>query len=209
MNYIGDFKEDATVYIYFTTHQEDGERVAPSSEIYVNNIAIFKNDSDDEVGSFSAPGITVTSPFNSTVGLHLVKIDTSVDPQAGFWATGSEYMVLLRSYAPTQLTIDGKQPTSILATFSIERDSKVLTYLAGYGANDCTIYIRDDDGTIIADVDVIIRADSSSTSAPVASGKTDALGVVQPHPQLDDGTYYVWRQKSSYDFENPQTIVIA
>jgi len=41
----------------------------------------------------------------------------------------------------------------------------------------------------------------------IASGRTDAAGVVAFY--LDAGTVYVWRQKSGWDFTNPDTEVVA
>lgn len=205
MNYIGDYKEDATVYLYFSTHTADtGAPVAPSSAFETADVVIYKNGSATQ--KTSANGLTMTSPFDSVTGLHLLAIDTSVDTgDTGFWATGCEYAVVLSA----DETVDGNAVLKVLGTFSIERSSAALTYLAGYGANDVTLYIRDSNGDVIADVDVIIRATNSSTAAPVASGKSDSSGIVQPHPMLDAGTYYCWRQKTGYDLTNPQTITVA
>jgi hypothetical protein len=57
----------------------------------------------------------------------------------------------------------------------------------------------------IADADVWVTTDVAGTNV-VASGKTDALGVVTFY--LDSGTIYVWRQKSGWSFTNPDTEVV-
>lgn len=47
----------------------------------------------------------------------------------------------------------------------------------------------------------------------VWSGSTDAFGVARDSngrlPRLDPGTYYVFRQKSGYDFDDPDTEVVS
>jgi hypothetical protein len=58
----------------------------------------------------------------------------------------------------------------------------------------------------IPDADVWVTTDIAGLNV-IASGKTDAFGVVTFF--LDPGTIYVWRQKSGWDFVNPDTEVIA
>jgi hypothetical protein len=54
----------------------------------------------------------------------------------------------------------------------------------------------------IADADVWVTTDIAGTNV-VASGKTDAAGVVTFY--LDAGQIFVWRQKSGWNFVNPDT----
>ena len=210
--YLGDYPEDATVLVPFTTHEPDtGSPVAPSSAFEAADVAIYKDGGATQ--KTTANGLTMTSPFDSVTGLHLLAIDTSVDTgDSGFWATGGEYTVLL---SPDE-TIDGNAALKVLGTFSIERTNgpialarDILAYLSGQGSTDTTLVIKDDNSNIVADVDVTIRATNDATADPVASGKTDAFGVCQPHPLLDAGTYFVWRQKTGMNFENPQTIIVS
>jgi hypothetical protein len=65
--------------------------VAPSSAFAAADICIWKDGSATQKAS--AAGITVTSPFDSIVGLHLVEIDTSNNTDTGFWTSGSVYTV--------------------------------------------------------------------------------------------------------------------
>lgn len=87
--------------------------------------------------------------------------------------------------------------------------AQVLSAAGSYGSEDVTLYIKDSNGDVIPDVDVIIRSTNSATADPIASGTSDSFGVVQPHPQLDPGTYYIWRQKSNHNLTNPQTLTIT
>ncbi len=58
----------------------------------------------------------------------------------------------------------------------------------------------------IADADVWVTTDAEGINV-VASGRTDQNGVVVFY--LDAGTVYLWRQKSSWNFDNPDTEVVA
>ena len=117
MNYIGDFAEDSTVNISFTTNDRDGAAAAPSSAFEEADFKIYKNNSATEKPTMTqAAGITVTSPFDSITGLHLLTIDTSDDDDAGFWAAGNDYTVIL---SPDE-TVDSQSVVAVLAQFSIE-----------------------------------------------------------------------------------------
>lgn len=86
----------STIRLMFNTTNPDGggAPVAPSSAFAASDIRIYKDGSATE--KTSTNGITVTSPFDSVVGLHLVEIDTSNSTgDTGFWASGSVYQVRL------------------------------------------------------------------------------------------------------------------
>jgi len=78
---------------------------------------------------------------------------------------------------------------------------------AGAGAITWT-YTLTEEGTEdpIADADVWVTSDAAGTNV-IASGKTDQYGKVTFY--LDAGTVYVWRQKSGWDFDNPDEEVIS
>ncbi|NVM21303.1 MAG: hypothetical protein HWN68_05940 [Desulfobacterales bacterium] len=61
-------------------------------------------------------------------------------------------------------------------------------------------------GNPIPDADVWVTSDQAGNSI-LASGKTDGYGKVTFY--LDAGTVYVWRQKSGWDFTNPDTEVVS
>jgi hypothetical protein len=115
MDYLGDFPEDSTVNIYFTTSDGSGGAVAPSSAFEAADIAIYKDNS--AVQKITTNGLTMTSPFDAVTGLHLISIDTSNDTgDVGFWVTGSDFTVVLN---PDE-TVDGQTVVKVLAQFSIE-----------------------------------------------------------------------------------------
>jgi hypothetical protein len=116
MNYLGDFPEDATVMVPFTTSSAAGAAVAPSSGFEAADVVIYKGSSATQ--KTSTNGLTMTSPFDSITGLHVLAIDTSNDTgDAAFWVAGADYTVVL---SPDTETVDGQTIVAVLATFSIE-----------------------------------------------------------------------------------------
>jgi len=119
--YLGDFREDATIRVYFTTVDALGEPVAPSSAFEAADVKIYKNGSDAQ--KTATDGLTMTSPFDSLTGLHLLTIDTSNDTNdAGFWVANADYTVVLD---PDE-TVDAASVREIIAEFSIENRSSNL-----------------------------------------------------------------------------------
>jgi hypothetical protein len=107
----------ATIRIYFTTHTvSTGVAVAPSSAFASTDFRVYKDGSATE--KTTTNGITVTSPFDSLTGSHLIELDTSNSTgDVGFWASGSAYRVVIS----TAKTVDSKDPSGIcVGEFSIE-----------------------------------------------------------------------------------------
>jgi hypothetical protein len=131
MQYLGDFAEDATVRYYLTTNDSNGAPVAPSSAFEAADFIIYKDGSATQKTSVN--GITMTSPFDALTGLHLLEIDTSNDTgDAGFWVTGSDYIVV----ASPDETVDSQSVRAALFQFSIENryDSQTGDSYARLGA---------------------------------------------------------------------------
>ena len=151
--YLGDFAEDATVHVPpFTTNDREGAAVAPSSAFEAADLLIYKDNGATKKAT--ANGVTMTSPFDSVTGLHVVGIDTSVDTgDVGFWTTGSDYSVVL---SPDE-TVDGKTVVATLATFSIQNRYMRGTNSAAL-ASVCTEarLAELDAANIPADVDAIL-----------------------------------------------------
>jgi len=122
VKYMGDFADNSTIQIMFTTHAAAGGSVAPSSALESADVIIYKDNSATQKATVN--GLTMTSPFDAIVGLHLLEIDTSVDTgDAGFWAVGSDYSVIL---SPDE-TVDSQTVVGALAQFSIENRSDSQT----------------------------------------------------------------------------------
>ena len=100
---VPDFAEDSTIRLGFVSTASDGTPTAPSAAFTAADFAVYKDGSATQKATTN--GITVTSPFDSITGRHLLSIDTSNDTgDAGFWAAGSVYEVVLS----TAKTVDSK-----------------------------------------------------------------------------------------------------
>lgn len=114
MNWLGHRAEDSTINIYLTTNNGSGGAVAPSSAFEVDDFKIYKDGGTTQKATTN--GLSISSPFDAIIGLHLLQIDTSVDTgDAGFWAADSTYMVLLD---PDE-TVDSQSVVAVLAEFAI------------------------------------------------------------------------------------------
>lgn len=113
MDHYGIVPASSTLYIPFTTHDTDGAAVAPNSAFEAADVRIYKNGSATQRSSEA--GYTMTSPFDSVTGLHMLAIDLSDNTDAGFYAAGSRYSVVL---VPDE-TVDGFAVVRVLADFSI------------------------------------------------------------------------------------------
>ncbi len=118
MQDIGIVQQDSTVRVMFVTRDGSGAAVAPSTAFESADVEIYKDGSATQ--RTSDAGVTMTSPFDTVTGLHLVAIDLSDDTDAGFWAAGSNYHVTIQ---PDE-TVDGQTVVEILAQFSIESDAE-------------------------------------------------------------------------------------
>lgn len=77
----------------------------------------------------------------------------------------------------------------------------------GAGAVEFTYTLTDQNtGNPIPDADVWATTDSAGTTV-VASGRTDQNGIITFY--LDPGTICIWRQKSGWNFTNPDTETVA
>ena len=114
ISYLGDFTEDATVYIMFNTFSSDDPSASCTITNFVNtDVHIHKDDGLTQRNN--AAGITVSVDFDGITGSHMVKIDTSDDTVGGFWVTGSDYFIRIEG-----TTIDGATVNSVIGQFSIE-----------------------------------------------------------------------------------------
>lgn len=129
MMYLGDYPTSATVRFMWNSNAVAGESITRSTN---GSIRIYKNNSTTERSS--SAGITDTEDFDSLTGVHHCNIDLSDNTDAGFYAAGNEYQVVLQG-----ATIDSKSINAVLAHFSIERSGGILALLksviSGSGVN--------------------------------------------------------------------------
>lgn len=110
MDYLGDFHLGQTVYCYISTHDSSGANVAPSDAFEAADVVVYQNGSATQITS----GITVTSPFDSETGFHLVSIDLNNSA----YSRAQDYTIVL---APDTETVDSQTITAIpIGAFSVE-----------------------------------------------------------------------------------------
>lgn len=118
--YIGDFVVNSTVRYFFGTNASAGASVNRTT---AGSIRVYKNTSVTE--RTSTAGITDTSGFDSVTGLNAVSIDLSNNTDAGFYAAGNDYVVVLFG-----AVVDTQTVNVPLFQFSIENRTSVTRSLS-------------------------------------------------------------------------------
>jgi len=141
--YLGDYKEDDTLYFCWSTNDKDGAAITRATN---GTIKVYKDDGTTE----STAGITDTEDFDSITGVHNCKIILT----DAFYATGHDYSIVL-----VGAIIDGETVNAVLATFSIEnrfagsllfeKAAKLLVNKAIQNKATGAIEYFDDDGEIV------------------------------------------------------------
>ncbi len=131
---LGKVPVDSLIRIYFSTSDKSGGRVAPSSAFEAADVRIYKDGSATQRSSES--GFTMTSPFDSMVGMHALGVDLSDNTDAGFYAAGNDYAVVL---TPDE-TVDGQRAAEIgLTNVSLTSDKVIGEVDAGFDALQAAI----------------------------------------------------------------------
>ena len=116
MLYLGDFPEDATVYIPFNTFTSNDPAASSTvTNLTENDIYVHK---DGSIANIVSDGASVVINFDGITGNHLITIDTS---EHADFATGSEYSVRIEG-----ATVDAGTINSWVGAFSIERAGGAL-----------------------------------------------------------------------------------
>lgn len=159
--YLGDYKEDATLYFLWDTCDKNGAAITRSTN---GTIKVYKDDGTAE----STAGITDTEDYDGITGVHLCKIDLSAD---AFYAAGHDYSIVL-----TGAVIDGENVNAVLATFSIEnrfagsslfqKAAKLLVNKAVQNKNTGVIEYYDDDSQTVILTHTPTDGESTITRTP-------------------------------------------
>lgn len=152
------------VYCYFTTNNAAGAAVAPSGAFGTDDIILYKDGSN--VQRSSASGWTVTSPFDSLTGLHFLSIDTSDNTDAGFYATGHVYTIVL---SPNE-TVDSQTVISVLGHFKIGPTDANTIQVLGTAVTAATAGVQDVNASRINNV-----ATTSVTTINANQGTTQPV----------------------------------
>ena len=118
MLYLGDFPTGQTIYIPFQTFDSNDPTASVTMsglattdiEIYKNGVATTRS-SENGYTLLDTDGID----FDGITGIHGISIDTSDNSDAGFFAAGNDYWVIVSS-----ITVDGGTINFVAAIFSID-----------------------------------------------------------------------------------------
>lgn len=110
---LGDFKAGATLDAMWDSNGQDGASITRSTD---GALRVYKANSATQRSS--SAGITDSEDFDALTGVHHLRIDLSDNTDAGFYAVGSTYHVVL-----VGAVIDTKTVNKVLYRFSIEARS--------------------------------------------------------------------------------------
>lgn len=160
MMYLGDYKEDDTVYFCWSTNDKNGAAITRATN---GTIKVYKDDGTTE----STAGITDTEDFDSVTGVHNCKIVLT----DAFYTVGHDYSVVL-----VGAVIDGETVNVVLATFSIEnrfagsslfkKAAKLLINKAIQNKSTGAIEYFDDDGETVILTHTPADEESTITRTP-------------------------------------------
>ncbi len=141
----------------FNTYNSSGASVTVTG-LAAADIEIYANGSTTQRSSDN--GYTVDDDFDSITGIHLISIDLGDNTDAGFYAVGSQYNVVLSS-----ITVDSQTVNFVLGTF------RIMTAEATAGSVPATIAV----GALAASsITATAIATDAITAAKIADGAIDA-----------------------------------
>ena len=178
MQYLGDYKEDETVYFIWSTNDADGASVTRTVD---GTVSVYK----DNGVSQSVAGVTDTEDFDGLTGIHACTIDTSADV---FYAIGADYAVVLSA-----ATIDGQTVNAVLAHFSIENRFQEVDAVKISGSSGAADNVEAN----IGNLDAAVSTRSSHTAANVWSVVTRALTDKAGFSLSTAGIQAIWDKATS------------
>lgn len=116
---LGTIKPGNTIRIPFGSFAAATGAPAAVTNYADADIQVYKDGSTTQRAS--AAGLTATTTFDTLTGVNLVTIDTSDNTTAGFWAAGSEYIVIV-----SDITVDGQTLRFPIARFRLGLSGSIL-----------------------------------------------------------------------------------
>jgi hypothetical protein len=131
----GNVDAGSTLYIPFHTFNSSGASVTISG-LATTDIELFKNGSATARASDNGYALLDTDgiDFASKTGIHGFSVDLSDNSDAGFYAAGSSYWVVVSS-----ITVDGQTVSFVAATFRIGPAAANVTQWLGTAAATPTV----------------------------------------------------------------------
>lgn len=125
--YLGDFPTGATIFVPFQTFNSSGASVTITG-LAVTDIEVYKGASMTQRASDAGYALVDTDgiDLDTITGIHGFTIDTSDNTDAGFYAAGSDYTVVVSA-----ITVDSQTVNFIAARFSIDNRGLLRPTTAG------------------------------------------------------------------------------
>jgi len=195
--YLGDWETGATVFCVFDSwnNAATGKDNVTTTGFVVADISVYKNGSATQ--RTSTNGYTViAADFDGHTGMNVFSIDLSDNTDAGFYAAGNEYFVIINS-----VTIDTSAVNLYPCSFSIERSGGAISLLKGTNslANiEDKIDILPVIAEIISDsnpinatagaIDNVTLVDTTTNVSNLASGSASISTLATSFTNTDGGT---------------------
>lgn len=172
MIHLGNIPASSTLYIPFATYGSNGESITLTG-LAVTDIEIYKNGSTTQRASDNGYTLLDTDgiDFDGITGIHGFSVDLSDNSDAGFFAAGATYWVVISA-----VTVNAQTVNFVAATFRIV----VAEGTAGTPAVDCVRISNDAtaadnaesffDGTGYAGTNNVIPLVTTTTNVTTVNG---------------------------------------
>lgn len=199
MKHFGKVKPGSTLYIEFDTFGTSGESLTMSG-LAVTDIEIYKDGGTTQRASDNGYTLLDTDgiDFDGLTGIHGFSINLADNSDAGFYAAGSRYRVVVSSVtvnsqtvsftaATFEIAVDGALLSTTIATLSTQTS---FTLTAGPAEDDalngCVAYIHDVASAVQGGFAVVLDYTGSTKTVTLAAGTTftaaatDNIGFFPP-----------------------------
>jgi hypothetical protein len=180
--YLGDYTTANSVFVYFNTFDSNDPSASVTlTGLALGDIQIYKNGSTTQRSSTAGIALLDTDgiDFDGLTGIHGFSIDLSDNTDAGFYAAGGEYTVVVAS-----VTVDAATVNFVAAQFSIERTGGALALLKGTNSLADIESKIDTLTTNVATVDTVV--DGIVTTLGTPAGASVSADIAAIEAQTDD-----------------------
>jgi hypothetical protein len=194
---LGDFATGKTIFFPFHTFAAAGGSVTLTG-LAVTDIEVYKNASMTQRSSDAGYALVDTDgiDLDGITGIHGFTIDTSDNTDAGFFAAGNDYTVVVSA-----VTVDSQTVNFIAGRFSIDNRSTAVMATASAvstlqtTANTIAGYIDTEVAAILAAVDTEVAAILALLNSARAEPGQGAPAVNANMATKVDYLYKAWRNR--------------
>src|SRR4030042_1782140 len=168
--FLGVYSADSTVYLFWNSFGASDESITMTG-LLASDIEIYKNGSMTQRTSDSGYTLlnTTGTDLDGATGCHGISIDLADNSDAGFFAVGNDYMVMINS-----ITVNGQTVRFCGGTFSIQNRANVN----GVGDYAVTLTIRTTGGTPLSGVSIWVNTSNTRSGSDAGTKITDSNGQV-------------------------------